>query len=207
MATQTQRVARIVHPSQTMQKNKRVLTDVLAALAKVDVGHALIGGLAVNYYGNERSTSDVDLLVSKRSAKRICAELERRGYAVEVHPDMIRLYVPKQEKSVADLLWYESHQILRAAVSRTVFGIMLGQSVRLVQRGALVALKYHAAIDAKRGGRRYQDVADIDSVLTKQFGPADEKLAVSLAEKIYPGGGEGLVRFLDDLRHGRQITI
>lgn len=80
--------------------------------------------------------------------------------------------------------------------------------MNVVKRGAFVALKFHPAISPTRQQMdRYQDVVDIGRVLARSFGPADEKMAVRIAEKAFLGGGEDLARMLDDLRHERPVRV
>lgn len=85
---------------------------------------------------------------------------------------------------------------------------MLGHPVRVVPRGALVALKFHAAISTRRAiGDRYQDVADIGRILARRFDPADEQLALEIAAHASPGAETELAQLIDDLRHGRPVKI
>ena len=85
---------------------------------------------------------------------------------------------------------------------------MLGHRVRIVPRGALAALKFHAAISVRRGiADRYQDVADIGRIMAKRFEPADEQLALQIAAHAYPGAEIELAALLDDLRNGKSVKI
>jgi hypothetical protein len=69
-------------------------------------------------------------------------------------------------------------------------------------------LKFNAAISPTRQIQdKYQDVADIGNVLVRHFTPADERLAKSLAAKIYQGADKELVELIDDLRHGRPVRL
>lgn len=201
-------VARIVHPDRTMTRNKRVLLDLLASLEAADSTHALIGGLAAGYYGKERATVDVDLLIPRRAVKVVRAELERRGYEVKALPEMLRVYRRGHEESVADLVCREAHPVLKAAAVQVVPATILGLSVNLVSCGAFVALKFHSAVSPTRQHMdRYQDVIDIGRVLAKSFGPADEKVAIKIAQKAFPGAGKDLAKMLDDLRHERRVKV
>lgn len=191
-----------------MTNNKRVLADLLASLAAAESTHTLIGGLAAGYYGKARATVDVDLLIPRRAAKAVRAELERRGYEVRVSTDMMQAYRPGHPEAVADLVWREAHPVLKAAAAQKEPAKILGLHVNLVKRGAFVALKYHAAVSLTRGYRdKHQDVTDIMSVLLQAFDAADEKMAVEIAEKAYPGCGKALAQLLDDIRHERPLKV
>lgn len=200
--------ATVIHPSELMDKNTRTLTALLDALAEIGARHALVGGLVAGYYGKGRATVDVDLLVPKRFMKRLKAALERRGYEVSVLPDMMRMYVPGEPESVGDLITQEANPVLRAAFAATTPATLLGLPVNIVRRGAFVALKFHAAVSPTRQlGDKIQDVADIVRVLEREFSPDDQRLAVEIADKMYPGAVADLEELFDDVRHGRRPKI
>lgn len=191
-----------------MTDNRRVLVDLLAILAEVKSDYALIGGLAAGYYGKDRATVDVDLLVPRRSLKRIAEALGARGYGVEASPDMIRASRTGTSIPVADLVGREAHPVLRAASAATEPAIILGVPVDVVRRGAFVALKFHAAISPTRSMRdRYQDVTDIASVVERGFEGDDEALASAIAARCYRGARTEFRAFIDDLRHGRPVKL
>ena len=203
-----QTVHRIVHPDRTMRSNKRVLADLLASLTVAGSTHTLIGGLAAGYYGKARATVDVDMLIPRRAAKAVRAELERRGYEIKESTDMMRAYRRGHAEAVADLEWREAHPVLKAAAAQSEPATILGLPVNLVKRGAFVALKYHAAVSLTRQYRdKHQDVTDIMSVLLQSFTAADEKMAVTIVEKAYPGCGKEMAQLLDDIRHERPVRV
>jgi len=191
-----------------MDKNTHTLAAMLEALAEVGARHALIGGLVAGYYGKGRATVDVDMLVSKRSKQRLQAALEKRGYDVRVSPDMMRLYIPGESEAVGDLVEQEAHPVLHAAFAATAPGVILGIPVRIVRRGAFVALKFHAAVSPTRQATdKAQDVVDIMRVLDKEFNAEDERLAMKIVSKVYPGAKAEFRRLIDDVRHGRRPKI
>lgn len=84
----------------------------------------------------------------------------------------------------------------------------LGQRVRIVPRGVLVDLKFHAAISPRRAiGDKYQDVADISRIIAKRFDATDEALALEIAGHAFDGASSELAALIDDLRHGRAVKI
>lgn len=85
---------------------------------------------------------------------------------------------------------------------------VLGHAVRIVSRGALVALKFLAAISTRRPLEdRYQDLADLGRIVAKRFAAEDEQLALEVAAHAYPGAERELAALLDDLRHSRPVKI
>ena len=200
------------HPLETLDERARTLAELSVILAEVGSDHAVIGGIAVGYHGRLRATVDVDLLVPREKLEPLARALRSRGYLVTQTPDMVQVYPggadPEEADSIADLVAREANPVLEAAARVAEPATVLGHPVRIVPRGALVALKFHAAISTRRAiGDRYQDVADIGRIVAKRFKPADEELALQIAAHAYPGAELELATLLDDLRHGRPVKI
>ena len=142
---------------EVMDERARMLGVLLDVFEEVGATGCLVGGIAVGYHARVRATVDVDFLVSKRHVESIAKTLERLGYVVARHKDMIRVYPPgcdpQEAEAIAHLVESEANSTLRAAAKANELATVLGHEVRIVQRGALVALKFHAAVPL-RGGRR-----------------------------------------------------
>lgn len=181
---------------------------MLDALAEVGADHALFGGLLAGYYGKERATADVDLLVSCPDIQLLQAALERRGYEVRRFPFLLKMYVPGEPESAGDFVVQDSNIVLREAFAAKTPGEILGFPVNVVRRGVFVALKFQAAVTSIRRLRdRTNDLVDIRGVIEKEFGPDDELLATGLAAKMYRGGAADLKALIEDVRHGRWPRI
>lgn len=184
------------------------LQTVLDLLRDVGARYALIGGLAVGYHGHQRATVDVDMLVPSRFLKRIGKAARGRGFIVrEFPPDMIRIYAPDSDEPFVDLVSADANPVLRAAFREVEPAEVLGQSVSVVGRGALIALKFHAAVSPTRAIEdKYQDVADIGHLIRGST-RGDEGVARRVAALAYPGAGDDLDAMIHDLRHGRPVRI
>jgi hypothetical protein len=189
-----------------MAGNKKVLADITAILHEGGIKYALIGGLVVRLYGRERATVDVDLLVPRRSLDHLAGALTRRRYTVERSEDMLR--ASRRGVAVADLFVREATPVLRAASAVTRTSLLLGLQVAVARRGALVALKFNAAVSPTRlGPDRFQDIADIASVIARGFSAKDEALAKRIAANIYPGADDELATMISDMRAGRAVRF
>jgi hypothetical protein len=202
----------VYHPLETLDDRARMLAELSVIFAEVGSDHALIGGLAVGYHGRLRATVDVELLVPRDKLDSLADALRTRGYVVTQTPDMVRVYPaaadPAHAEAIAGLVAREAHAVLEAAAYVAVPAQVLGHHVRIVPRGALVALKFHAAISQRRDiADRYQDVADIGRIIARRFEPADEAQALQIAAHAYPGADAELATLIDDLRHGRRVKI
>jgi len=115
---------------------------------------------------------------------------------------------PERDQAIADLVEREANPTLREAARATESATVLGHRVRVVQRGALVALKFQAALSPTRMiDDRYIDVGDLGRVMRTKLDADDEALALRIAETIYPGARDDLARMLDDLRNNRPVKI
>lgn len=200
------------HPLETLEERARTLAELSVILAEVGSDHAVIGGIAVGYHGRLRATVNVDMLVPRSKLEDLAHALRARGYVVAHTQDMVRIYPPEADPdhadAIADLVARKANPVLEAAARVAEPAKVLGHQVRIVPRGALVALKFHAAISPRRAiGDRYQDVADISRIIAKRFEPGDEQQALQIAAYAYPGAEAELAKLIDDLRHGRPVKI
>jgi hypothetical protein len=200
------------HPLETLEERARTLAELSVILAEVGSDHVVIGGIAVGYHGRLRATVNVDLLVPRAKLEDLAHALRARDYVVAHTQDMVRVYPPAADpdhaEAIADLVAREANPVLEAAARVAEQAKVLGHQVRIVPRGALFALKFHAAISQRRGIEdRYQDVADIGRIIKKRFEPGDEQLALQIAAHAYPGAEAELGKLIDDLRHGRPVKI
>jgi hypothetical protein len=194
-----------------MDERAAALSAVEAMLAGTRVEHVLIGGLAVGHHGRERATLDVDMLVSRQRLVALKKIVEAHGYMALKTADMVRVY-PRggnpSTDSIADLVGAESNPVLRAAFKEHEMATVLGHRVKVVKRGALVALKFHSAMSTTRALEdKYQDVADIGRIIQRKFSTEDARLAHRIAALSYPGAGNDFNKMIDDLRHGRPVTL
>jgi len=200
------------HAVETLDERARTLAELTEIFAEVGAEHVLIGGIAVGYHGRLRATVDANLLVPRDRLEPLTRALEARGYDVAATVDMVRVFRPgsdpDEDEAIADLVAREANPVLSAAAQHHEPATVLGQRVRIVPRGVLVALKFHAAVSPRREiGDKYQDVADISRIIAKRFDASDEALALEIAAHVYDGAPTELATLIDDLRNGRPVKI
>jgi hypothetical protein len=59
---------------------KEALRKITQRLNDLDIPYAVVGGMALNFYGYRRFTEDVDILVTKEGLKKIHQELDGKGF-------------------------------------------------------------------------------------------------------------------------------
>ena len=200
------------HPLETLEDRARTLAELAEIFDEVGSDHALIGGIAVGYHARRRATIDVDMLVPRDRLEALASAFRMRGYVVTQPPDMVRVYPsgadPAEDEAIADLLAWDANPVLREAARVAVPAKVLGHDVRIVPRGALVALKFHAATSSRRASLdRQQGVVDMGRVIEKRWALADEQLALRIASLCYPGAEVELAAVIDDLKNGRRVRI
>jgi hypothetical protein len=95
-------------------------------------------------------------------------------------------------------------EALRGAIEVQYQNIKL----RMVTRPALIALKFLSATSLTRGHLdKMQDVVDIGHTIQSSFTDADLAEAQRIVAASNPSAADELSRLIDDLRHGRKITI
>ena len=199
----------VLHLVDILEERAKTLRELADVLLAVGSDHVLIGGLAVGYHGRPRATLDVDLLIPGKKLVDVREALEAKGYEVRPFPGMIRTYRPSDpSESVADIVSREANPVLREAARHFESATLLGQPVNVIQRGALVALKFHAVVSPDRKlADRYQDLADIGHVLAKRWNVDDALLAGTVAATIDGNARARLEKLIDDLSRGRPVAL
>lgn len=145
----------------------RQIEEVLAALNRLGVRHALIGGLALAPHKVIRATQDIDLLTDSKSADTIDQELSRLGYRCLHRSSDAANYVRADER--LDFLYASRpaavHLLATAADYQTPFGVL-----RVVSAEGLIALKLQALVN---NSRRTQDLEDIRALIRANRGTLD----------------------------------
>jgi hypothetical protein len=205
MAGSARRAAYFTEVMDDRTEDLRAMLDILRGVGATSV---LIGGLAVGFHGYQRATVDVDMLVPVRFLKRIAAAARERGYVVRTFPGMVRVYPYEGDESIADFVSAEASPVMRAAFREAEDATVLGQSVVVVQRGPLCALKFSAIVSPDRPIEdKYQDIADVGHLIRGGLSPDEEASARRVAALAYPGAGDDFTSLLGDLRAGRAVRI
>lgn len=130
------------------------LQRAVAVLDKLEIPHALIGGLAVSARGAVRATKDIDFLIGRSLAQAasIVESLRReglnatyrRGDIEDPLPGLIRVEIEGDPSPIRCDLLFAASQWQREAVERASEVNLEGLRVRVVQAADLFLLKLHA---------------------------------------------------------------
>ena len=185
---------------------------VVGLLDSLKLKYAMIGGHAVSYHWRPRMTVDVDFLVPSRSLGRIEAALPESGFIVERRGEILRAWDagadPAVDESVVDLVPADFIETQREAVRTAIDVDCMGIAREVVNRPALVALKFLSAPSPTRqSGDKHQDITDIIQIVRQKWSPKLTSEARSLVERSYATGGVEFEKLVDDILMGRPITI
>lgn len=137
----------------------RQIEELITALDRLGVRHALIGGLALAPHKVIRATQDVDLLTDAASADEIDRELRRLGYQCLHRSVDAANYVRGDER--VDFLYARRpaalHLLTTAGRLQSPFG-----PLRVVSAEGLIAFKLQALVN---NPRRTQDLEDIRALI------------------------------------------
>jgi len=198
-----------------MTRLEAVLRDLAAALDALDVGWALVGGLAVSARTEPRFTRDVDVAVAvtgDAAAEAVVHGLMRRGYRPETviqHRPTGRMATvrlqpppsgPRRAGIVVDLLFASCGIEPEVVASATRLEVLPSLRAPVARAGHLVAMKL-----LSRAKDRPLDEADLRALL--EGADAGElrraRRAVTLIQRRGFNRRRNLVRALDRATHRR----
>lgn len=144
-----------------MSHPERVLLQVIDALEKGGIPHAVAGGFAVIFHGYERFTDDVDVLIGRHRLSDAMTVLEALGYQGHRTPLGARLVDP-DEGIVLDLLCaaWDAEETVVELPTRIVDEVS-GRVLSVVPVEHLVVMKLEAG--------RTQDDADVAMLLMRRL--------------------------------------
>lgn len=142
----------------------RDMQDLLEIFERRGVDYALVGGYAVNIYGYNRATQDIDLLVkpSPANASRIMAALEEFGFGGAGIP---KEYFEKEGSAIH--LGSEPNRIdlltcLEGASNEQIFSRL---DVTTLGSLAVKIISFNDLVEVKKRSGRLKDNADAEELL------------------------------------------
>lgn len=171
------------------------LLDILDELAEFEISYAVVGALAVSYYGIPRATADADAVIwlgSGKSTRDIAEKVARSGYSGQLRQgdveDPIAQLIRIQDGhgNEVDLL-HGVRGMDPAAAGRCVNTSLQGAPIRILAAEDLIAMKLFA------GGP--QDLQDVRGILQV----SGKGLNLTLLESVAANFGADAARTLDEL--------
>jgi hypothetical protein len=180
---------------------------VIEALCKVGIKCVLIGTHALITYRSEaRATQDVDVLVRKKEVKRAVAAL-RRVYPelkVSEFPVVTRFIDPETNKAVIDVM-KPTQKVFSVIFGHT---ISVGDTHEIPDLEMALASKFAAMVSPnRRVDKKHVDIGDFANVVLFNRSKLDLKKLKRLGDKVYPNGGDEILKIVEDLDAGRPLQV
>ncbi len=139
--------------------------NFLEKLIKADVEFLIIGGFAVNYYGYNRTTGDLDIWVKPDNVNRdkILSTFDKFGFKRE---DMQTLHQTNFEKVIVFHIWEKPYRIdFLTQISGVVFNLAYKEkSFVNIQGLDLPMISFEHLILSKMSTNRLRDKADVEEL-------------------------------------------
>lgn len=142
--------------------HRRILGEVLEVAQSTHCPFLLFGGLASSFYGRERTTHDIDLLVKGADADVFRESFESRSFETQrTYPDW--LYKAMKEKVLVDVIFRSAGNIFLddEMIERARVGEIHGFDFPLVSPEDLIVIK--ALAHKENSPRHLHDVAAVVS--------------------------------------------
>jgi hypothetical protein len=180
--------------------------DVARVLDRAKVSYVLLGAHAINVYtGRPRATQDVDLLTGAPAKARRALEQAFPHLDVEDHAVVIRFLENGEE--VLDVIKAGSQKVFRRILRLATRVRVEDVQVAIPTLEAALASKFCSMISPTRpSDDRMQDAVDF-SRAAKLHGKVDRDLLHELGELVYAGGGDAILKLIDDARAGRRLDV
>lgn len=165
-----------------------ILTKVIRFLKKYKISYAVMGGIALQAWGKERVTRDIDITVS-------LSEIGQKDFLKLLRKQGLKLTYPNQEKQIGSFRLIETHytspeigipigidffiaqtEYQRQLLNRAVSLDVMGRKVRLVSPEDLIIQKLLSA--------RPVDRNDVQDILIEQKAHLDKKYLFFWAKRL-----------------------
>lgn len=180
---------------------------VIAALNRAGINPVLMGthGL-IGYRSEPRATQDVDVLVTKKDARKAVSVLEREYPYLEVYDGSVvtRLVDPVSLKVVIDVMKPTS-QVMKLVFRHS---LKIGRTHRIPALEMALACKFVAMLAPnRRQEKRLVDLSDFIDVVRNNRTSLDLDKLERLANLAHPRGGATILRMVADIDAGRDIQL
>lgn len=172
----------------------KTMRRVVKKLQKAGISYALMGGMAVNTHGHQRTTNDVDLLLTRQGLEEFRRRFVPKDY--ELVAGRPRRFVDRKSQVKVDILvtglFPGSGQPGPfafpdpSAVSETI------DDLKVVNLPTLIGLKLAA--------RRHQDFADVVNLI------AVHNLDESYLERLHPSVHQDFIECLEEIRREEEYN-
>jgi hypothetical protein len=185
-------------------------SHVAKILNAADVRYVIAGAHAANAHtGRPRATQDVDVLTD--APKKVAGLLMEAFPELEAHDTPVVTRLLLDGKEAVDVMKAGQSKLFCRVVRMATEVELEGSRGRIPPVEGVLAMKFNAMIFLGRQFLdRQQDAIDFARVLVaadEMAVPVDLDLLRDLGQLVYEGGGDEIIRHVEDVRAGRQLSI
>jgi hypothetical protein len=181
--------------------------DIIPVLNEAGVRFILMGNYGIGGWRSEpRATEDVDILVRTRDHRKAVRVLQDAFPLLQVvdYPVVTRFLDPVTRRPLIDLM-KPNQPLFKVAFRQTVLD---AEGYLIPNLEFALACKFAAMASPNRTvDKKYLDAADFISVVIKNLSAIRVTRLRQLGERVYPGGGEEIIRLLEDAKAGRRLEF
>lgn len=182
-------------------------SDVIPVLDEADVRFILMGNYGITgWRGEARATEDVDILVRKRDHRKAVRAIHEAFPRLQVTDFVVvtRFLDPATGIPLIGLM-KPNQPLFKVAFRQT---ILVEEGYRIPNLEFALACKFAAMVSPNRAlKKKYLDAADFLSVVEKNLSAIRVARLRHLGERVYPGGGEEILRLVEDAKAGRRLEF
>lgn len=142
---------------------KKVLAAILAELEKHNIPYAIVGAVAMGFWGVRRDTVDIDILVKAADREKVIAFMKGIGYDHMIASNFADQFGHlMKEMGLVDFLYTKREQGI-IEDGKTFKGVNKDIDVRVAMPEDLIGLKLDAIKNNPK--RELQDWADIQAIV------------------------------------------
>jgi len=180
---------------------------VIRALNQAGVKFVVMGTHGIAGYRSEpRATQDVDVLVTKRDHQKAVTAIRKAFPKLGVleTPGVTRFTHPATGKGVIDLM-KPSLPLYQLTFRNCV---TVGGAYSIPNLEMALAAKFAAMVSPNRDpDKKLIDAGDFVNVVRYNRGDLDLRKLKRFGETVYPGGGQEILRLIEDIDAGRTIQL
>lgn len=166
----------------------QTMRRIVKQLVKAQIPYAIMGGMAVNAHGHQRTTDDVDVLLTAEGLAEFRKRFVPKHY--DTHPQLRRRFTDRKNEVTIDFLlaglYPGNGRPGPIAFPDPAASCQTIEEMQVIDLATLIQLKLAA--------RRHQDFADVVSLIRVQ------QLDEAFSERLHPSVQRDYIECLEEKR-------
>lgn len=180
--------------------------ELIRVLNEAGVRFVLMGQHGISGWLSEpRATRDVDVVVEKRHFAKAVRAVQAAWpqLLVKEYPVVTRFMDPANNEPVIDLM--RPNDVYREAFKNCV---RVGKTHEVPNLELALAAKFAAMVSRNREEhKKHFDAGDFIQIVRRNHAEINIERLRQLGDAVYPGGGDELARFVEDVKAGRMLRL